>query len=169
MKYVRLTDKERVDILKRYETDLEPMISIAASLGITRQGVYKVLSKAGIDTSKNAANISVSCTACGTEFKKLRCQVRTTKHVFCCSTCYFNWLKHGSGDPLLLSRHHQRLARGIVEKHFALRPENIVHHEDRNDYNNHISNLRVFANQGDHVRHHRGFIVPILWDGSMIT
>jgi hypothetical protein len=64
-----------------------------------------------------------------------------------------------------MSRNQGRIGSAVVSKYFDLQPGHVVHHEDRNDFNNHPSNLRVFANNGDHVRHHRGFIVPILWDG----
>jgi hypothetical protein len=66
-----------------------------------------------------------------------------------------------------MHRNSSRQARAIVSDHFALRPGNIVHHEDRNQYNNELNNLKVFTNSGDHVRHHRGFIVPILWEGTL--
>ncbi len=163
---MKTSDKDRVDIVREYTTNLIPMIELAKRYGMTRQAVYKILKKAEVDTSKAAANIDVSCTVCGKEFKKLRYQVRKAKHVFCCEECYFAWLKHGNGDPLVMHRTSSRHARNIVDKHFSLRPGNIVHHEDRNQYNNQLSNLKVFKNQGDHVRYHRGFIVPILWDGT---
>jgi transposase-like protein len=166
MLYVRLTDSEKVNIIKAYETDLIPMIELAKQHGVTRQCIHKLLRKAGVDTSKTgAANIEVSCTVCGTMFKKKRCQVRKAQHVFCSEACYFAWLKHGNGNPLIMHRNCSRIARSIVSKYFALRPGNIVHHEDRNQYNNELSNLRVFACQGDHIRYHRGFTVPILWNG----
>ena len=168
MKYVRLTDKEKVDIIERYSVGLETMIDLAKEHGITRQGVYKLLKGADVETSKKlAAHILVSCTVCGKEVSKYRLQVRRQVHQFCSKDCYFVWLKHGNGNPLIMHRNSARTARAIVSEHFALRPGNIVHHEDRNQYNNELKNLRVFANNGDHVRYHRGFTVPVLWDGSV--
>ena len=164
----RLTDQELVDIVRRYTVDLIPMIQLARDYGVTRQGIYKVLRKAGIDTSKQAANLPVSCSCCGKQFTKKRCQVRKAKHVFCGEDCYFAWLKHGNGNPLIIHRSSARLAHKIVGEHYTLLPGQVVHHEDRNQFNNHISNLKVFSNNGDHVRYHRGFIVPVLFDGSMI-
>ena len=166
MKYVRLTDQEKVNIIQAYTVQLIPMIQLARKYGVTRQCIFKLLNKADIDTSKEAANISVSCTVCGEETKRLRCIVRKSHHIFCSKACYFAWLKHGNGNPLIMHRNSARQARAIVSKLFALQPGYIVHHEDRNQYNNYIPNLKVFANSGDHVRYHRGFIVPILWDGS---
>jgi hypothetical protein len=167
-KYVRLTDKEKVDIIDKYKNGLVPMIQLAEKAGTTRQAIYKMLKSAGIDTSKaSAANINVSCSCCGKEIKRMRCQVRKTKHLFCSWPCYFAWLKHGNGNPLVMHRQGQRTARKIVTEYFALRPGNIAHHEDRNQFNNEVYNLKVFMNQGDHVRYHRGFLVPILWDGMI--
>lgn len=167
MKYVRLTDKEKVDIIERYSVGLETMIDLAKEHGITRQGIYKLLKGAGVETSKElAGNIMVSCTVCGKEVSKHRMQVRNFLHQFCSKDCYFAWLKHGNGNPLIMHRNSARQARAIVSDLFALRPGNCVHHKDRNQYNNKLSNLMVFANSGDHVRHHRGFTVPVLWDGA---
>lgn len=166
MKRIRLTDKEKVNIIQSYTVDLIPMIELAKRHGITRQGIFKLLRSAGIDTSKQASRILVSCSCCGKEIERPRCQVRKRLHMFCSDKCYHAWLKHGNGNPLVMHRHSSRTAREIVGKHFALRPGNTVHHDDRNQYNNNLNNLKVFANQGDHIRHHRGFIVPILWDGS---
>lgn len=166
-KRIRLTDRNIVDIINAYTTRLIPMIKLAESYGITRQGIQKVLRKAGVDTSKEAAHLNVSCTCCGKKFLKLRCLVRKSKHVFCEEKCYFAWLKHGNGSPYVAHRNQQRIARSIVAELFALKPGYIVHHEDRNQFNNHPTNLRVFASQGDHVRYHRDFLVPILWDGTI--
>jgi hypothetical protein len=166
-KRIRLTDKEIVDIINGYTVDLTPMIELAKRYGITRQGIYKVLKRAGIDIA-GSGKLLVSCSCCGKEFEKHRCQVRLRLHVFCSPECYKAWLQHGNGNPLIMHRQSSRTARAIVSEHFALRPGNIVHHEDRNQYNNMLYNLRVFVNQGDHVRYHRGANVPVLWDGRDI-
>jgi hypothetical protein len=166
-KRLRLTQQEVVYIINAFTNELETVISLAEHFGITRQGIYRVLRKAGIDVA-HAGKMTVSCTVCGEETTKARCQVRKSKHLFCSSKCYFAWLQHGNGNPFVQHRNSGRIARHIVSKSFALRPENIVHHEDRNQFNNHLSNLKVFKNNGDHVRYHRGFIVPILWDGKIL-
>ena len=64
------------------------------------------------------------------------------------------------------SRQGRRIARSIVSEYFDMEDNHIVHHEDRNATNNDMDNLKVFQCQGDHLRYHRGFRVPILWDGS---
>lgn len=165
----RLTDKEMVDIVDAYINRLVPMITLAKQYAITRQSVYKVLQKAGIDTGKAATILSVSCTCCGKVFPKRRCQVRRSKHVFCCNECYYAWLQHGNGNPLIMHRDAQRTARKVVAFYHTLLPGEITHHEDRNQFNNDPFNLKVFASQGDHVRYHRGFVVPIIWEGSVLS
>ena len=167
MRRQQLTPEERNAIVKAYTVDLIPMITLAEKYGRTRQGIYKVLVKAGVNTSKeNAGRMPVPCTVCGKVTFKPRHRVRRTKHLFCNQKCYFAWLEHGNGNPLIIHRHSARLARAKVLEYFDLEPEHIVHHEDRNQYNNLIANLKVFANNGDHVRYHRGFTVPILWQGK---
>lgn len=158
----RLTGKEQVDVVNAYTQDLEPMISIAKRYGVTRQGVFKILARAGVDTTKR--KLPVSCTVCGTEIMRHKARIRKQLHHFCSGACYHAFLHTGNGNPLIMNRHSSRLAREIVSQYFALSPANVVHHEDRNQLNNILSNLKVFANQGDHVRHHRGFDVVPLWE-----
>jgi hypothetical protein len=141
------------------------MKQIADELGVTRQAIYKALNKAGINTSNAiAAHINVSCTVCGKETSVRRCAFRKTKHHFCSGACYYAWLKHGNGNPLIMHRHSGRIAREIIQQHYALQPNNIVHHEDRNQYNNNLNNLKVFANQGDHIKHHRDCGATPIWE-----
>lgn len=161
-----LTDQEKVDVMNQYQNELVPMIDLAVQYGISRQGIYKILKKAGVETSKAlAGNITVSCSACGNQTVKKRKYFKKHKHHFCDKECYFSWLKHGNGNPYIQWRHGNRIARAIVGEHIALRPTDVVHHEDRSNYNNSLDNLRVFACNGDHISYHRGGLVPILWDG----
>jgi hypothetical protein len=167
----RLTDVEIVDIIDGYTVRLERMIDLATKHGITRQGVFKVLMRAGVNTHKGdggAAQIHYSCTVCGKEGVKNRANFRKRKHVFCNQDCYTAWLQHGNGNPLIIHRQGARVGRDIAGKYHTFLPGHVLHHEDRNQNNNHISNLKVFATQGDHIRYHRGFTVPILFDGSTI-
>ena len=168
-KHIMLTDRERVDIINQYQNELVSMIDLATKYGITRQGIYKIIKKAGIETSKTlAGNIMVSCTACGNETRKHRKYFKAHQHHFCSRNCYAMWLKNGIGAPYIQWRHGQRIARALISEHYALKPGYVVHHEDRNSYNNSLNNLRVFTNNGDHISYHRGGIVPILWDGRSI-
>lgn len=162
-KRVTLTHKQQVDIINAYSVDLVPMITLAEQYGVTRQGIYKVLDRAGIDTTKH--RIPVSCHVCGTETMRTKARIRRQLHHFCSEDCYYAFLAAGNGRPYIQSRIGQKRARSIVSDHFTLQSTHIVHHEDRNTLNNDLINLRVFAYQGDHLRHHRGFDVEPIWDG----
>lgn len=163
-KRVRLTDNQKVDIVSAYE-HLERMEALAKKYSVSRQAIYKILKQAGIDTSKR--RIPVSCHVCGTEILRTKGRIRKQLHHFCSDACYYAFL--AGGKP---KWHHMtevgcssRPARRIVSEHFALQEGHIVHHENRNRFDNRLENLRVFANSGDHLRHHRGFDVLPIWDG----
>lgn len=163
---MRLTPKNQVDIIRAYTDQLTPMIALAKQYGITRQGIHKMLRKAGVNTSKH--KITVSCSTCGNEIKRNKCVIRKSLNHFCCNKCYFAFLEAGNGNPYIQNRQGQRIARKKVAELFDLQDSHIVHHEDRNTLNNMPRNFKVFRNQGDHVRYHRGFTVEILWDGSKL-
>jgi len=162
-----LSRTQRVDIVNRYSEDLTPMQSLADKHGITRQGVYKIIKNAGVDTSKH--KIPVSCSACGSEIMRTKARIRNQINHFCDYGCYYAYLEAGSGNGLYVNnRHGQRVARKIVSEHFDLKENQIVHHKDRNCLNNMVDNLMVFANQGDHIRYHRlgpDYAAPV-WDGG---
>ena len=165
----QLTPGEIVDVITAYTINLEPAISIADRYKRTRQGIYKVLKKAGVDVAKSSV-IPVTCPACGKEIRRRRCEVRTRKNLFCDHECYYAFLQAGNGNPSIQNRHGQRIGRDVVSGLFDLKPGHVVHHENRNNYDNRPHNLRVFANNGDHIRYHRlgsDYVQPI-WDGSKI-
>ena len=155
------------EIVERFTVNLEPMISIAASVGVTRQAVWYALHRNGVSTPK-VSMMEVSCTLCGKVFKRTRGRVRKTKQPFCSDVCYWAWLERGKGNSYIDNSRGRKEAVAIICGLFNLRPGHIVHHEDRDETNNEINNLKVFACSGDHVRYHRGFRVPILFDGALI-
>ena len=164
------TPKQQVDIINRYTVDLVSAQDLASEHGITRQGVHKILRRHGIKPA-NYERLQVSCTACGAEVSRPRCQVRARRHIFCSQDCYYAWLEGSQGGTYEGWRQGQRVARLMVQScGFDLKPGHVVHHKDRNTKNNEISNLLVFANQGDHIRFHRwgdqNITVPVLFDGS---
>ena len=165
----QLSPNQKVDIIRAFTEQLEPMITIADRYNRSRQAIWKVLKKAGVDTSKSAATITVSCTACGKSINRTRARIRNQVNHFCNYVCYYAFLEAGNGmGPYQESRQGQRIARSKIAEVFDLQSYHIVHHEDRNCYNNMWSNLKVFANQGDHIRYHRlgpDYIQPI-WDGT---
>jgi len=170
---MKLTPRIIVDIITAYKVDLVPITHLAKQHHVTRQAVYKALKSHGIDTTKQAnGKLTVSCTCCGKPIAKSRSIIRNRKHIFCDKECYYAYIEGLQQGEYNQSRQGQRVARAIVSRCFELKPGHIIHHEDRNNKNNHPSNLKVFANQGDHIRYHRwdkdGIEIQPLWDGSII-
>ena len=64
------------------------------------------------------------------------------------------------------NRYGRKIARHKVGKVFDLQPKYVVHHLDRDNNNNLLSNLVVFKDQGDHVRYHCDFEIKPIWEGS---
>jgi predicted DNA-binding protein YlxM (UPF0122 family) len=162
LKRVRLTQKQKVDIINAYETELVPMIKLAEQYAVSRQAIHKLLKNAKIDTTKH--KIQVSCTNCGKTLHRWKMNIRRNKHHFCDVECYR--LFKEAGLPTLYSRQGSNIARSVVSQYFALQSEHRVHHKNKNQFDNSIENLMVFANQGDHIRFHNRFDVNPIFDGS---
>ena len=166
IKHARLTRNQKVDIINAYSNDLTPMITLATQYGVSRQAIHKLLRKAGIDTKKQ--RLPVSCSVCGMEILRTKARIRKQLNHFCSEDCYHAFLEAGNGLPYIQSRAGQKRARVIVSDHFSLQSGHVVHHENRNCLDNRLTNLKVFANNGDHTRYHRGFDVQPLWDGRYL-
>jgi hypothetical protein len=164
------TKEDIEDMVEMYTVGLESLEHIAVRHGCTRQAVRYHLHRLGIPTPKTS-QVEVSCSMCGKVFKRTRKRVRVQHHQYCSKACFYEWLERGKGlgqdSRYVASRTGQRHAREVVSEYIELKPGYLVHHEDRNAKNNELDNLRVFACTGDHLRHHRGFIAPIVWDGRM--
>ena len=139
------------DIVDAYTIELLPMQDIANILHVSRTTVHKILRAHGVDTAKH--KIPVSCTACGAAIARTRKRVKTQHNHFCNRECYESYLDAGKTNCTHKQR-SQRISRAVVSRYITLAPEHVVHHEDRNDYNNRLDNLRVFATHGDHIRYH---------------
>ena len=167
---MKLTHKIQVDIINDYTINLVPMIKLAEKYKVTRQAVHKVLKKNGVDTSKH--KIEVSCTCCGATMLRTKCRIRERKFLFCSMACYSAFIDAGQPGRYVESRYGQKIARSVISKYFDIQPNHIIHHEDRNENNNNINNLKVFANRGDHIRYHRwancGIDIVPIFDGSTI-
>jgi len=161
-----LTDAifERVRVA--YEDDLTPMTEMAEWFHVSRQAIHKFLKKRGVDTSKR--QLKVECHWCEKVFDRTKGRIRSQKYHFCSIDCYYSFM-HQIGINYKPNRHGQRVGRAKVSEFFELLPGMVVHHEDGNNMNNQIENLKVFANNGDHTRYHRWVnkAEPI-WDGSKI-
>ena len=164
---MKLDTKTQVNIIEAYEIGLVPVIDLALQYHVSRAAIYKVLKKHGVDTSKR--KIPVSCTACSKTIHRPRYQIRKARHLFCDMQCYYAYLEAKQPGRYTANRHGQRIGREVVARYFDLRPEHVTHHIDRNDFNNDISNLIVFVNQGDHIRYHRlGDEIASIFDGRTV-
>jgi transcriptional regulator of acetoin/glycerol metabolism len=148
---MKINKETGVNIIEAYTVDLWSLREIAETIHVSPSAVHKYLRKHGVDTSKK--RITVSCTVCGNPIQRTRKRIKKQRNHFCNTDCYTSYLKAGAGD-YVQDRAAQRTARAIVSKYFDLQSTHLVHHKDRNPFNNKISNLMVFANQGDHIRHH---------------
>lgn len=164
MKRKRLTQVQMQEAITRYQS-LDRMENIAKDFGCTRQAIFKILKKAGIDTSKKQ-RIERTCPVCGITVFRRRGMARKTKNSYCSDACYREHL-HSLGEAYNPSNYHSRMAREIIRQYFDYRPEegHIVHHINKDCQDNRKKNLEVYACQRDHLRHHRGFQVTPLWSG----
>ena len=160
---------DKVEVVRAYRDELVPMIELAKRYGVSRQAIHKCLRVSGVATGKKDNRVVRPCGWCGKPVEKVRCQARTRKRFFCPGDCYFDWMR--AGGEYKPSRHGQRIARSVVGKYFELVNGMVVHHEDGDNLNNLPYNLRVFADQSSHMRHHfekRGgdkLTVEVLWNG----
>ena len=166
---IQLNERQVVDIINAYTIELETVISLATRYNRTRQAIYKVLVKHGINPA-DYAKITVSCTACGESVLRHRNQVRHSKHLFCDKECFVAYIEAMQRGSYNASRQGQRVGRAVVSQYYDIQPGQVIHHEDRNTMNNQPDNLKVFANQGDHIRYHRwardGVVINPVWDGA---
>lgn len=88
-----------------------------------------------------------------------------TTQIYASRDCYF-WHTCWHTHPSLTSRSGTRAARAVVSHHFPLQPHHVVHHVDKNQGNNDLSNLWVFASQATHLSYHRRGSGRPIWKGS---
>lgn len=158
-----LSEGDKGFIVEQYSANLLTMIELSEMFHVTRQAIWKVLGGAGVDTRKR--RLEVECDWCGKVFRQTKKRLRKSNRHFCSNDCRCDWLNEiGMGyNP---NRYGQRLGRSKVSMYFDIPEGAVVHHEDKNCLNNRWENLKVFRDQGEHVKYHRGIqgIEPI-WDG----
>ena len=145
----------------------EPMASIASAAGVTRIAVWKRIKAVGVAQNRIHPPVAHSCAHCGDTFARPAFQAPRFGKAFCRATCYRAWMQRG--QTYRPNRHGQRTARKVVSAYYALQPGNVVHHPDRDNTHNALSNLAVFASQSDHMSHHKGGQGRPIWDGRMVT
>ena len=70
------------------------MINLANEYHITRQGVFKILKRYGIDTSKR--KLDVSCKVCCKVFGRTKGRIRKQLNHFCNQECYSAFIEAGN-------------------------------------------------------------------------
>lgn len=136
---------------------------IAAKLKgrMTHAGVAKRLKAAGIE-ARQGEHVQLHCDFCGGAFDLVRCRWKMSEKHYCSEACYFASRENPNYIPW---RYGTQLARAVVGQHFQVKGEMIVHHEDGNQRNNDLGNLRVFLNQSEHMKYHHHHAAVVLWDG----
>ena len=150
------------DVVALYTESHLTMEEIGKIAGVTRQGIKKVLDKAGVKASEGEW-LDTTCSSCGNTIHVRRKRWRINRKTYCNQDCYIASLQSTAYKP---RRHGQRIARLIVKQYFDLQPGHVTHHKDGDNRNNDRSNLLVFANQSDHLKHHRGGNINPIWDGA---
>lgn len=154
MKQKQLTPQERSEIIFAFTKELAQIRRLSKQYGVSRQAIYKLLKKKGIDT-KSSGIITVKCNTCGAEISRHRCRVRKQKNHFCDQDCNASFLKANIG--------RQKMARLKVSEYFKLESGNIVHFDDGIDWNTNIYNLAVFKNQKEHILYHHNKSTKPIW------
>jgi predicted P-loop ATPase len=145
-----MINKEELE--KLYLVDHLTMQQIGNKFGFTRAWICRLAKKYGIDASK-AERFDVKCDICGTVFSTTRKRfTKSIKH-FCRKDCYTRYLNN---DEYKQNRTGQRRARKVVEEALgrSLRIGEIVHHEDGDNMNNELDNLKLFGSHSEHLAYH---------------
>jgi hypothetical protein len=137
------------EIARRYAIG-EPISSIAADAGITRIAIWKRLVAAGVPRTRTVI--------------RRRHQTMRTMRPFCSAACYQSWVRE-QGAGYVQNRHGQRLARRLVAQYITIPAGAVIHHHDKNERHNELSNLSLFASHADHMSFHRGGKGLPIWDG----
>jgi len=121
--------------------------------------------------------MKVICNNCKKRFNQPIHWARINKHNFCNRDCYYQWRKniknhpHWKGGKVIMwdyeftknPKHpytsvtgYVKTARLIMERKLKryLNPEEVVHHIDGTRTNNKITNLMLFENKSEHIKHH---------------
>jgi hypothetical protein len=162
----KLTREEQKAIIERYSIKLERMEDIAKTYGKTRECIWKMLVRKGVDTSK-AQRIKRQCRVCGIDIYRRRGRARETEYSYCSADCYHTYLET-LGEDYKPNSYYARKSREEVAKHFVdydPKKGHTTHHVDKDVSHWHLKNLEVYASQGDHLKMHRGQDIKPIWRG----
>lgn len=144
-----ISSDERLAIIQAYRNG-EKVTAIATRYGVTRQRIDQIRAASGCTARK--LGVKRRCAQCRKCVYKQRSRADRTARSFCSQRCYMRFIARPEYEQ---NRQGQRQARALVRSWFLLRDEHVVHHVDGDNTNNGLSNLMVFASQGDHMRWHR--------------
>ena len=98
-------------IIEMYVSKHLSLSKIAKELNVSRQAIYKVLKKEGIDTSKeNACNVNVICSWCNKPFVMERNRYLRIKHnCYCSEQCYCDYMRE-LGKGYIYNRQAQSIS-----------------------------------------------------------
>ena len=158
----KLTDSDARKIIRLYTKKAMSPAMIAERFGVSRQGVWKLLRRNGVNTSDT--RVVAQCSHCGKEVLFPRARFRRTINPYCSRGCYAAAIR--AGKNYVAWRQGCRIARARVGRVFPLPDGAVVHHKNGDNTDNRIENLAVFASSGAHMSHHRGGRARPLWDGA---
>jgi hypothetical protein len=160
--YLATTPRDQ-QILDLYTVAHLTVREIGVRVGLSGAGVSKILRRWGVPREAGTW-VRSTCVQCGAAIEIERAQFRRhPDRRFCSFDC--NWAFREC-HKFVNSRQGLRVARRVVEQHFALRPEHVVHHHDHDQTNNAVENLAVFATAAEHMSfHHKTPGVQPVWDG----
>jgi len=80
-------------IKRMYQNGLVPMIKLAEKYHVSRQAIYKLLCRLGVDTKKNGG-IEFTCYQCKKKLKRHKSRIRVrSNHRFCSLDCWFAFVR----------------------------------------------------------------------------
>lgn len=160
--------RTKVDIVRvktMYCVQHLTMQQIGAVFGITRQGVYKILKKAGVARAEGE-RVSFQCEHCQQACETTRGRWRASRKHYCSPECYYASIYN---PALVLSTEGCRKSRALVRQYFDLQRGHIVHHHDSDQSHVALENLAVFENAAAHMSYERGGSAKPIWDGAALA
>ena len=149
-------------IVNSYRSDLMPIKQISQVFSLSRTTIYRILDDANVALSSKVLRV---CRWCDEDIVRYRSLVRGHNHHFCSGKdCFAKYSalrkEHSLASPFNV------LARAKIKQHFeGMQDLHIIHRIDDQIMNSDLSNILVFSNERDHIKHHRGEPVTPLWDG----
>lgn len=151
------------ELARRYRGDV-PWRALEEAAGVSRTALWQRLRRAGVEMGRRHPPVEVACAACGVVLTRKVYTLGGGRRVYCSRACYLGSIRTGAVG-YVQHRCGQKAARKVVERVFPLKPGMVVHHWDKNNDNNRLENLAVFATNADHTSFHRGGPGRPVWDG----